>query len=51
MLFAKKAARLLKVQPKKGKELKLFKLNGALIADERINVGSCPPKVGQLEIT
>lgn len=37
--FAKKAAKLLKVQPKKGKELKLFKLNGALIVDERIDVG------------
>lgn len=37
--FAKKAAKLLKVQPKKGEELKLFKLNGALIVDETIDVG------------
>ena len=37
--FAKKAAKLLKVQPKKREELKLFKLNGALIVDERIDVG------------
>ena len=37
--FAKNAAKLWKVQPKKGEELKLFTLNGALIVDERIDVG------------
>ena len=38
--FAKKAAKLLKIEVKKGKELKLFiKLNGAVIVDEKIDVG------------
>ena len=30
---------LLNIQPKKGEELKLFKLNGAVIDMERIDVG------------
>lgn len=30
---------LLNIQPKKGEELKLFKLNGAVIDIERIDVG------------
>ena len=37
--FAKKAAKLLKMEAKKGEELKLFKLNGAVIVDEKIDVG------------
>ena len=37
--FAKKAAKLLKMEVKKGEELKLFKLNGAVIVDEKIDVG------------
>lgn len=37
--FAKKAAKLLKMEVKKGEELKLFKLNGAVIVDEKVDVG------------
>ena len=37
--FAKKATKLLKMEAKKGEELKLFKLNGAVIVDEKIDVG------------
>ena len=48
--FAKKAAKLLKMEAKKGEELKLFKLNGAVIVDEKIDVGGGCPKVGQWEI-
>lgn len=36
--FATKAAKLLKVQPKKGEELKLLKLSGVLLGIERIDV-------------